>query len=135
VRWLLRLIPYLKPYKKQLTLAWIAMLAAAVFVMVSPLLIRYAIDFGLDPQRDADGHLTGLDGNKQLIVFGALALIVFAIGRGLAQFGQQFLGESVGQSVAYDIRNKIYDNLQRLSYAYHDKAQTGQIMSRATQDV
>ena len=53
MRWLLRLIPFLKPYKKQLALAWTAMLSASVFVMVSPLLIRYAIDFGLDPQRDA----------------------------------------------------------------------------------
>ena len=135
MRWLLRLVPFVKPYKKKFALAWISMLAAAVFVMVSPLLISYAIDFGLDPQRDAAGNLSGLDGNKQLVVFGALALIAFAIGRGLAQFGQQYLGETVGQSVAYDIRNKIYDNLQRLSYAYHDKAQTGQIMSRATQDV
>ena len=135
MRWLLRLIPYLKPYKQRLTLAWISMLLAAAFVMVSPLLIRYAIDFGLDPQRDATGNLTGLGGNEQLVIWGALALILFAVGRGAAQFGQQYLGESVGQSVAYDIRNKIYDNLQRLSYAYHDRAQTGQIMSRATQDV
>ena len=135
MRWLLRLIPYLKPYKGQLTLAWICMVSAAVFVMVSPLLVRFAIDFGLDPQKDAAGKLVELDGNSKLIIFGSLALVVFAIGRGIAQFGQQYLGESVGQSVAYDIRNEIYDNLQRLSYAYHDKAQTGQIMSRATQDV
>ena len=97
MRWLLRLIPYLKPYKKQLSLAWTAMLAAAVFVMVSPLLVRFAIDFGLDPQRDASGKLTGLDGNERLVIYGAIAIVVFAIGRGLAQFGQQYLGETVGQ--------------------------------------
>ena len=134
MRWLLRLIPYLKPYKGRLALAWFSMMSAAAFVMLSPLLIRYAIDFGLDPHKNANGELT-LEGNPELIVAGALALIVFAIGRGAAQFGQQYLGETVGQSVAYDIRNKIYDNLQRLSYAYHDKVQTGQVMSRATQDV
>ena len=89
MRWLLRLVPFVKPYKKKFALAWISMLAAAVFVMVSPLLISYAIDFGLDPQRDAAGNLSGLDGNKQLVVFGALALIAFAVGRGLAQFGQR----------------------------------------------
>jgi ATP-binding cassette subfamily B protein len=37
--------------------------------------------------------------------------------------------------VAYDLRNHIYEKLQRLSYAYHDNAHTGQLMSRATQDV
>lgn len=135
VRWLLRLIPYMKPYKGRITLAWLCVLFAGVFVMVSPLLVRYAIDFGLDPQRDATGKLIGLNGDEKLLLLGAAAIILFAIGRGVAAFGQQYLGESVGQSVAYDIRNQIYDNLQRLSYAYHDKVQTGQIMSRATQDV
>ncbi|HML98689.1 MAG TPA: ABC transporter ATP-binding protein [Tepidiformaceae bacterium] len=135
MRWLLRLIPYFKPYKGRLALAWLCVLLAGVFVMVSPLLVRYAIDFGLDPQRDESGRLIGLGGDETLLVAGALAIVAFAIGRGLASFGQQYLGESIGQNVAYDIRNQIYDNLQRLSYAYHDKVQTGQIMSRATQDV
>ena len=43
--------------------------------------------------------------------------------------------ETIGQRVAYDIRNQIYDHMQRLSYAYHDQMETGQIMSRSTQDV
>ena len=50
-------------------------------------------------------------------------------------FGQTYLSEWIGQKVAYDIRNRIYDRLQRLSYAYHDQQQTGETMSRATQDV
>ena len=50
-------------------------------------------------------------------------------------YSQQYLGEKLSQSVAYDIRNAIYDRLQKLSFAYHDQAQIGQIMSRATQDV
>ena len=103
--------------------------------MVSPLLVGFAIDFGLKPVRDANDELVGLDGNERLLILGAVAIIIFAIGRGAASFGQQYLGETIGQGVAYDIRNKIYDNLQRLSYAYHDKVQTGQVMSRATQDV
>lgn len=135
MRWLLRLVPYLKPYRGQLVLAWLCVLAAGSFVMISPLLVKFAVDFGLQPVRDADGRLVGLDGNARLLVFGALAIVAFAVARGAAAFGQQYLGETIGQSVAYDIRNRIYDNLQRLSFAYHDKVQTGQIMSRATQDV
>jgi len=126
-----------------LVLGWVCVLLASAFVMISPLLVRYAIEFGLEPVRetfiDQDGieriRVTGLEGSGRLIVFTGLAIILFAIGRGAASFGQQFIGESVGQRVAYDIRNGIYDNLQRLSYAYHDKVETGQIMSRATQDV
>jgi ATP-binding cassette subfamily B protein len=103
--------------------------------MISPLLVRSAIEVGLGPQENADGAVFDLDGNTTALVLGGMAIVLFAVGRGVAQFGQQYLGESVGQRVAYDIRNGIYDNLQRLSYAYHDQAQTGQIMSRVTQDV
>ncbi|MCE7928035.1 MAG: ABC transporter ATP-binding protein [Chloroflexi bacterium CFX7] len=143
MKYLLRLIHYLRPYKGQLLLAWVCVLVAGAFVMISPLAIRYAIDFGLKPIEEAyqtsggetRHRLVGLDGNERLLIFAGLGVILFAVGRGIAAFGQQFLGESIGQRVAYDIRNDIYNNLQRLSYAYHDKVESGQVMSRATQDV
>lgn len=131
MRHLFRLNQYIRPYRKQFALAWLSVILSASFVMVSPLLVRYAVQFGLKPVYDASGdRVVGLDGNERLLIFSALAIVVFAIGRGIAQFGQQYLGESLGQKVAYDIRNDIYTNLQRLSYAYHDNAQTGQIMSQ-----
>ncbi|MGI8925492.1 MAG: ABC transporter ATP-binding protein [Tepidiformaceae bacterium] len=135
MRHLLRLITYLKPYKLPLLGASVCVVFSGALVMLSPLLVGYAINFGLEPVTGPDGRITGLDGDEKLLIFSALGLILFALGRGLFSFGQQFLGESIGQRVAYDIRNQIYDNLQRLSYAYHDKVQTGQVMSRATQDV
>ncbi|MGE5596613.1 MAG: ABC transporter ATP-binding protein [Hyphomicrobiales bacterium] len=135
MRYLWRLIPYLRPYRGRVVVATLSVIFSSAFMMVSPLLIRYAIEFGLKPLRGSDERITGLAGNEGLLIFGALAIVAFAVGRGLAAFGQQYLGETIGQSVAYDIRNDIYNNLQRLSYAYHDKVQTGQIMSRVTQDV
>ena len=133
MRYLLRIVPFLKPYRGRLVIAWIAVFASGGFVMVSPLMVRYAINFGLRPV-GSGGDLV-LDGNQNLLIFASLAIILFALARGIGAFGQQYLGESIGQGVAYDIRNRLYDNLQRLSYAYHDTAETGQIMSRATQDV
>jgi ATP-binding cassette subfamily B protein len=62
-------------------------------------------------------------------VIGASAL------RGISAYGNSYLSELVSQKTAYDIRNALYDRLQRLSFAYHDKTQTGQLMSRATADV
>ena len=46
-----------------------------------------------------------------------------------------YLNEFVSQRVAYDLRNRLYDHLQRLSFAYHDRAKTGELMSRVTSDV
>ena len=133
MRYLLRIVPFLKPYRGRLAIAWISVLLSGSFVMISPLMVRYAINFGLHPVGPSANQI--LDGNQSLLLWAALAIILFAIARGIGAFGQQYLGESIGQNVAYDIRNKLYDNLQRLSYAYHDTAETGQIMSRATQDV
>ncbi len=63
------------------------------------------------------------------IIVGASAL------RGVSAYGHSYLSVVVSQKTCYDIRNALYDKLQRLSFAYHDKAQTGQLMSRATTDV
>jgi ATP-binding cassette subfamily B protein len=62
-------------------------------------------------------------------------IIIASALRGLAGYIQNYLQEVVSQKVSYDVRNAIYDRLQRLSFAYYDKAQTGQLMSRATVDV
>ncbi len=74
-------------------------------------------------------------GKTNTLIVAALAIIGAAAMRGFFTYWQTFLGEWLGQHVAFDLRNQIYEKLQRLSYAYHDKQQTGQLMSRATQDV
>ena len=74
-------------------------------------------------------------GHKHLLIIAGGLIMATAVFRGLFAYGQTFLGEWLSQTVAYDIRNQIYDRLQRLSYAYHDQQQTGAVMSRATQDV
>jgi ATP-binding cassette, subfamily B, multidrug efflux pump len=62
-------------------------------------------------------------------------IIIFAALRGLFAFLQAFWAEKNSQSVAYDLRNDLYAKIQRLSFSYHDKNQTGQLMIRATDDV
>jgi ABC-type multidrug transport system fused ATPase/permease subunit len=71
----------------------------------------------------------------QLLSYYALAIIAIAIGRGIFQFGQWYLPEYVAQRTIFDIRNRLFDHIQRLSFTYHDEAETGQLISRATADV
>lgn len=71
----------------------------------------------------------------QLLSYYALAIIAIAIGRGIFQFGQWYLPEYVAQRTVFDIRNRLFDHIQRLSFTYHDEAETGQLISRATADV
>tara|TARA_B100000029_G_scaffold429174_2_gene439434 strand:- start:2047 stop:3780 length:1734 start_codon:yes stop_codon:yes gene_type:complete len=111
------------------------MVGSIVLQMGSPLLVQRAIDFGLNPIRDSSDQITGLAGSEQTLIIAAGAILAFAVGSGMSRFGLTYASETLGQKVAYDLRNKLYGNVQRLSYAYHDNVQTGQIMSRATEDV
>jgi ABC-type multidrug transport system fused ATPase/permease subunit len=130
---LLRLTQFCIPYWKQVLLALVCVAASSAFVVMIPGLLGWAVNTGLGIHT-VDGHVV-VDGNRRLLVIIAIAIVGTAIGRGVFAYGQQYLAEWIAQRVAYDLRNKIYNHLQKLSFAYHDKAQTGQIMSRATQDV
>jgi ATP-binding cassette subfamily B multidrug efflux pump len=61
--------------------------------------------------------------------------VVAAIARGLFNFGQSYLAEAMSQGVAYDLRNKIFSQIQNLSFSYHDQAQTSQLLTRVTSDI
>jgi len=113
-------------YKVRLAWAWLCVFGASGFLLVSPKVVNWAIDTGIGQPRS---------NHTPYLVFAALAIVGAAIGRSISQYGQQYLGQWLGQSVAYDLRNDIYNRIQHLSFAYHDKHQTGQLMSRATQDV
>ena len=64
-----------------------------------------------------------------------VAILIFAVLRSLFSFLQAFWAEKNSQAVAYDLRNDLYAKIQNLSFSYHDKNQTGQLMIRATDDV
>jgi len=69
------------------------------------------------------------------LITAIIAIVVFAALRGLFSFLQAFWAEKNSQAVAYDLRNDLYAKIQNLSFSYHDKNQTGQLMIRATDDV
>jgi ATP-binding cassette subfamily B protein len=129
----IRLLGFLKPYTRRTAFLLFCVIASSAAVIAMPQIIRWAIDYGLDPQRE-NGELVA-HGEKRYLIIAAFAIVGAATARGVFAYGQTFLGEWLSQRVAYDIRNRIYDRLQRLSYAYHDQQQTGAVMSRATQDV
>ncbi len=122
----MRLLSFAKPYRGHVILALMCVIGSSVFALAMAPLLGWGINTALPDEGS---------GNKQLLVVIALAVVASAAFRGIFGYLQQFLAEWIAQRIAYDIRNAIYNHLQKLSFAYHDKAQTGQIMSRATQDV
>ncbi|MEE8442111.1 MAG: ABC transporter ATP-binding protein, partial [Dehalococcoidia bacterium] len=116
-------------YKGRLILAYLSVLGVSVFAIMIPRILGTTIDKILPEE-----GVIPPDAPRQLLL-AALAILVVSILRGISAFGQTYLGESIGQRVAYDLRNEFYDHLQRMSFAFHDKEQTGNLMSKATADV
>jgi ATP-binding cassette subfamily B protein len=69
------------------------------------------------------------------LIVALVSIVIFALLRGVFAFLQAYWAEKNSQSVAYDLRNDLYAKIHRLSFSYHDKNQTGQLMIRATDDV
>ncbi|WP_376795192.1 ABC transporter ATP-binding protein [Thermogemmatispora sp.] len=118
-----RIIGLLKPYWLSSLGAVISMVLATVAALVVPWLLAWVIDVGI---RGGQFH-------SLLLAAGAI-LLISAL-RGLFSYGQSYLSQAVSCHVAYDLRNQVYDHLQRLDFSFHDDAETGQLMSRLTVDI
>jgi ATP-binding cassette subfamily B protein len=100
-----------------------SLLLLTVANAITPQLFRWGIDRGITQK------------NLQVVLYSAGAMVLVALGRGLFNFGQSFWAEKASQGVAYDLRNKIFDRIENLSFSYHDRAQTSQLLTRITSDV
>lgn len=120
---LVRLLGFAYRYRGYTIAGYLCLLLTIALGLLQPMIFREVIDVGIG-QRDPD-HLLAM----------ALALVVVNVISSVAGFGHSYFNEYVSQRVAYDIRNALYDHLQRLSFAYHDRARTGELMSRVTSDV
>jgi ATP-binding cassette, subfamily B, multidrug efflux pump len=118
-----RLLGYLRPYRKQMLLAYGAMMLATVMNLFVPQVIKLAIDQGL-----ASGQASAL------VWSGGLIMLIAFVRMGMA-FIHRYYGEWLTHRVAYDLRNAFYSAVQSLPFAFHDRAQTGDLMSRATSDI
>ncbi|HIE83601.1 MAG TPA: ABC transporter ATP-binding protein, partial [Dehalococcoidia bacterium] len=126
-----RLIRVALSHKQRFFWTNAVMVGAAVGTAALPTLIGWIINSGLG----LEVGLSNTAASWRLLSMMCGLLFVAAIARGALAYGQAYLGESLSQRVAYDLRNRLYDHLQQLSFGFHDKSQVGEIMQRATQDI
>jgi ABC-type multidrug transport system fused ATPase/permease subunit len=122
-RVLWRCYRYLRPYWRRVTVACAALLCVNLFNVAIPQFIRNIVDQGI---RDQDTRLLG---------WSVLSLLGLTLVKGGLSFVQNRWVETSSQSVAYDLRNAIHQKLASLSFSYHDRTETGHLLSRAVQDV
>jgi ABC-type multidrug transport system fused ATPase/permease subunit len=120
---ILRLLVFARRRWAGLLIGFICITVSTVGGMVIPRALGIGIDTALS------------SGSKNYILVLAAVIMGTTVLRSAARFGDTYVTQLVSQQASYDIRNALYDHLQRLSFIYYDKAQTGQIMSRATVDI
>jgi ABC-type multidrug transport system fused ATPase/permease subunit len=120
---LVRSFRCLLPYWKYSLAAFASAVGVLIFNLLLPQLIRWIIDQGI-----AGGDLR--------LLFGAIAgLLALTLGRGVLTFIEGQTSETASQGVAFDLRREIQRKLTSLSFSFHDASETGELLSRAIQDV
>lgn len=123
MRTILRLLGFVQKYWFMLLLAFVCLVLGTVSGIAVPRMLGDGIDAVLG------------SGERGFVIIVAVVVIIASALRGIAGYGNRYFSEVVSQKASYNIRNAIYERLQRLSFAFHDRSQTGQLMSRATVDV
>ncbi|MEC9321177.1 MAG: ABC transporter transmembrane domain-containing protein, partial [Chloroflexota bacterium] len=121
---ILRLFPFILPYKKMVVVSVIAMLIYTVTQVAVPWIIALAIDDYMYPVGDFQG-LTWIVG----------LFIVVAFVNWATNYIQQYSMEKVGQGVLYKLRGALFGHVQKQSLSYFDKTEVGRLMSRVQGDV
>src|SRR5713101_4915385 len=127
---LLRAIRYVGRHRRLAVLAYGSLLVATAAQLMVPQLVRVIIDSFV-------GGVQGTSTQSAAVqtLLGAMVAVVVSVVRALFAFGQQYNAERISQNVAFDFRNQLFAKIQRLSFSYLDRNQTGQLMIRATDDV
>ena len=113
----------LRPYWRLTAAAYMSLVATTAIVLATPQIIRWIIDRGIR-QHDL-----------QLLTWSVLALLGLTVARGVFIFFTGLWTEIASQSVSYDLRRDLHARLTELSFAYHDRTESGQLLSRVMQDV
>jgi ATP-binding cassette subfamily B protein len=118
------LYPYLKKYRRGLLVGALCVLLLNGIAIQSPQVIRVAIDYleqgGKSPSK---------------LGFYALLMVAIALTKGIFQFLTRWIVIGISRDIEFDLRNDLFQHLERLSFPYYQRTRTGDIMARATNDL
>ncbi|HWK80030.1 MAG TPA: ABC transporter ATP-binding protein [Thermomicrobiales bacterium] len=118
-----RTLSYLLPYWRRLVIVYVSLFLALIFQLTIPDVLERAIDHGVDGR---DGSYLA---RAALLIVGLSVLQ--AIFTFIRSYGTNVLAEVVGN----DLRDELYAKFEDLPFQFYDRSQTGQLMSRATEDI
>ena len=109
-----------------------ATIAACVFQLFIPRYVGDAVDYAQGLLLDTNNVAV----DPQAALWSAAYMIVlFSILRGLFTMLQNYHGEAIGHCIGYELRLAFYKNIQRLSFGFHDRVHTGDLITRGMLDL
>lgn len=123
MRTLWRILSYLKPYRVTLFWAYVCLFLALGLQLALPYVLGRAIDDGITV------------GDMGFLWRASLIYLVLSILQGVFTFVRAYYMQKISEQVGTDMRDQLYAHLQRLPFSFFDRASTGQLMSRATDDI
>ncbi|MDF2920042.1 MAG: transporter [Microbacterium sp.] len=124
-RALARLLPFAKPVLPRLSLGFVSALIASLLALGIPLVLEVIVG--------PDGPINS--GDPWLIVFGAGAVLALGLLEALMVWARRWFVLAPATKVEYELRTDFFARLQRLPVAFHDRWQSGQLLSRMMQDI
>ena len=118
-----RVFGYLRPYRRQVIIAYGCLVAILLINAAIPQFTRQIIDQGIDGKQ------------VDVLTWSVLALLSLTLLKGVFSYFQGLYSETSSQYVAFDLRNELQRKLTQLSFSFHDQSETGELLSRAVQDV
>jgi ATP-binding cassette subfamily B protein len=137
----LSIVSLVRPHWKSFLLAFIAVVGETFSDVLEPLPIKIVVDNVLQSKKLSPQWLgefvTRLFGQNKLATlnFAIAAVATIAVVGAVSAYFEKYLTTSVSQWVTHDLRRTLYNHIQRLSLAEHDKARTGDLISRVTDDI
>lgn len=125
------LLPFIRPHWRGFVPAFIGVVATSLVALLKPWPLKFLIDNVL--QVGQAGPRTTSPTTIILAIGGAILGI--AVLQGLFTYLKEFFLSATSQRVAFSLRRALFDHMQRLSLAFHDKQRTGDMLTRVTTDV
>lgn len=118
-----RILSYLKPYWKQMALVLLLIAVSSVLGLLPSVLTGRIIDGGL------------IGRNLKLLITLILVSLGVTLGSNLIKVGESYLNNWIAQHISFDMRNKMYRHLQKMSQRFFTSSNQGDIITRMTSDI
>ena len=130
----------LRPHRRALALGLLAIAGESVADILQPWPLKVVLDNVISHKAE-HGWLTDLIHRTvgrdamHILLAACVAVMVIALLDAICTYGEKWVTTTVGQWVTHDLRRALYARVQRLSLSYHDHSQTGDLISRVTNDI